>query len=261
MRSDPPIRTYHSAVAPPTSLISSLIAPMTSPNPVIATAQPSQALRCSRQASPNGLTSWDDASARPRRAATMPLPTSRRVASMAALPTRTTKATANKASGAQSSPPKARICWPQPTGDSQAGQALTRRTPLASTLPSMLPMPLTTTAAPSTLAASELAPRLVDDNWTVTAATAAKTIPSAPIAAPAVSELAVGCPVASPASPAATTKTTLAATETIRAAARPACRPTAAAPTSSARPVSSFWRVWRTTVKALISAAKIPSRK
>ena len=167
------MRAYQSAAAPDRSFISSEIAPNTRPNPAIATVHPSRALRCRRQTSPNGLRSPGEASACPRRSARMPLPTSRRVASMPAPPTRTTKARANRASGHQLSPPKGRICWPQPSGDSHAGQALTRRRPLASTWPSMFPTPLTTKARPRTAAARPLAPRVVEESCTVTAATPA----------------------------------------------------------------------------------------
>ena len=134
-------------------------------------------------------------------AARMPLPTSRRVESMAAPPTRTTKARTNRASGHQLSPPNGRICSPQPSGESHAGQALTRRRPVASTWPSMFPTPLTTNARPRTAAAKPLAPRVVEESCTVTAATPAKTMPSAPVAIPAVNDPTAGCPAATPASP------------------------------------------------------------
>ena len=51
--------------------------------------------------------------------------------------------------------------------------------------------------------------------------------------------------------------TTLASTAAVRAALRAAALPVTLARTSSARPSSSSARVWRTTMKALISAAKM----
>ena len=123
------------------------------------------------------------------------------------------------------SPPNGRICWPQPIGDNHAGQALTTRRPLASTVPSMFPRPLTTNASPSTAAARPLAPRVVDESCTVTAATPANTIPKAPIASPAMNEPTAGSPVAIPTSPSSPASTRLAPTVTMSAAARPACRP------------------------------------
>ena len=118
-----------------------------------------------------------------------------------AAPTRTTKASANRPSGHQWSPPNGRICWPQPIGDNHAGQALATRRPLASTLPSMFPTPLSTNASPRTAAARPLAPRVVDESCTVTAATPANTMPRRPTAIPAVNDPAAGCPVTIPARP------------------------------------------------------------
>ena len=123
----------------------------------------------------------------------------------------------------------------------------------------MLPTPLTRNASPSAAAARPPAPRVVDDSWTVTAATPANTMPKAPTAAPAANEPAAGCPVTIPARPSAAASATSAPTVTMSAAASAAYRPTTAAPTSSARPVSSFCRVWRTTACALISAASTAS--
>ena len=200
-RSRPSARTSRPS-RPRVSSICSMTAPKISPNPSKPTAQPSNAPRCSRQTSPNGLSSrgrglgvpaslGEDAAAdvAPGRRACPPRPTS------------ATKATANRQSGHQWSPPNGRICWPHPIGDSHAGQALTTRTPLASTVPSMLPMPLTRNASPSTAAARPLAPRVVEESCTVTAATPANTMPTAPTATPAVNEPAAGCPVTIPARP------------------------------------------------------------
>src|SRR6266545_4663282 len=97
------------------------------------------------------------------------------------------KATA-KATGPQWLPPNGRICWPQPVGDIQAGQALLTRRPLGSTWPAMLPIPLVRKAIPRTAAARPLAPRVLDVSWVVTAATPANAMPTAATAAPAVNE-------------------------------------------------------------------------
>ena len=195
------MRAYQSAAAPSRSFISSMIAPKTRPNPAIATVHPSSAFRCRRQTSPNGLRSRGDASAGPRRCARMPLPTSRLVASMLAAPASTMKAIKNRASGHQLSPPKGRICCPHPIGESHAGQALTRRKPLASAWPSMFPTPLTTKARPRIAAARPLAPRVVEESCTATAATPAKTMPSAPVAIPAVNDPSRGLPGHDPGQP------------------------------------------------------------
>ena len=62
----------------------------------------------------------------------------------------------------------------------------------------MLPMPLSRNASPRAAAARPPAPRVVDESWTVTAATPANTTPKAPTAAPAANEPAAGCPVSDP---------------------------------------------------------------
>jgi hypothetical protein len=125
----------------------------------------------------------------------------------------------------------------------------------------MLPIPLTRKENPRTAAARPLAPRVLEVSWVVTAATPANTTPTAAIAAPAANAPTTGCPVAVIARPTNTASTTLATTATINAAARPAYRPTPAAPISSARPVSSLCRVCRTTVKMLMSAASTASSR
>jgi hypothetical protein len=258
----PPIRAYHSTVVgPPVSVICSLMAPKIMPNPSMPTAHPTKAPRCRRQTRPDAPRSPGGASAFPRRSASKLLPTSRRVSSMLATPISTTKATANNPSGHRWSPPNGRICCPHPIGDNQAGHALSILMPLASTRPSMFPTPLTTNVSPRAAAARPLAPRVVEESCAVTAAIPANTMPSAPTAVPVVNEPAAGCPVTIPASPSVRASPTLANTVTMTAAARPECRPTTAAPTNSALPVSSFWRLCRMTAKALIRAARTPSRK
>ena len=111
---EPPMRAYQSVVALEDPATSSMMAPKTRPKTSMPTAQASSAPRCSRQTSPSGLSSAAEASPRPRRSARMPRPRSRRVASAPATQTSTTKAAADRASGHQWSPPKGRICWPQP---------------------------------------------------------------------------------------------------------------------------------------------------
>ena len=170
--------------------------PKISPNTARATAQPTNAPRCSRHTRPAGLSS-----VRVRRGAAAPLrpqprPTSRRPASATATASRNARAATARSSGHQWSPPKGRVCWPQPIGDSQAGQALVTRSPARSTVPSMLPMPLSTNATPRTPAAIPVAPRVVEDSWQVTAATPTKTSPTAATAAPASNEPAAGWPAA-----------------------------------------------------------------
>jgi hypothetical protein len=88
----------------------------------------------------------------PGRCGTMPCPTSRRVASRAAAPVQARNRATARPSSHQWSPPDGRICWPQPIGDSQAGQALSTRRPLGSRWPAMLPTPLVRNATPSTAA-------------------------------------------------------------------------------------------------------------
>lgn len=120
-------------------------------------------------------------------------------------------------------------------------------------------MPLSSQAPASAAPASVLAPRAVVASWAVTAATPARTSPTAPTDAPAATDPATGRPCAP--MPRATTTATprSATTATASAAARRAYRPVTPELTSSARPFSSSWRVWRTTANTDISAASTAS--
>ena len=100
---------------------------------------------------------------------------------------RTPRAATARSSGHQCAPPKGRVCCPHPIGDSHAGHALVTRRPAWSTVPSMLPMPLSANAIPRAPAAMPAAPRVVEDSWQVTAATPTHTSPTAATDAPASS--------------------------------------------------------------------------
>src|SRR6478736_6469340 len=111
-------------------------------------------------------------------------------------------------------------------GESQTGQALLTLIPAGSTLPSMLPMPLSANATPRTPTAMPAAPRAVEESWQVTAATPTHTSPTAATEAPASNEPSTGCPLTAIAIAITRASTTLAAVATMVAAARPAYRPT-----------------------------------
>ena len=157
--------------------------------------------------------------------------------------------------GRRSSPPNGRTCCAQPIGESHESQALVTRVPAGSTVPSMLPTPLSANVTPRAPAQIPVAPRPVADNWTATAATPMNTRPTAPTDAPTSTDPVTGNPFASTAaaSPPARARSATAAATT--AATSPAYRPTTVAPSSSARPSSSFCRVCRTTTKVHSSAA------
>src|SRR5262245_8097286 len=144
----------------------------------------------------------------------MPSPKSRCPTSTAAAAAQTANSPAANHSGHQWSLPNGRICWPQPIGDSQAGQALRSHNPLGSVYPAMLPTPLVRNASPRTPAAIPLAPRVLALSWLATAATPANTTPTAATAAPAANDPATGCPAPINARPTSTARTTFAATVT-----------------------------------------------
>ena len=169
------------------------------------------------------------------------------------------KAATAISSGHQWVPPNGRVCCPQPIGESQTGQALVTASPARSTVPSMLPMPLSANATPRTPTAMPAAPRAVEDSWQVTAATPTQTSPTAATEAPASNEPSTGCPLTAIATAITRASTMLAAVATTVAAARPAYRPTTVEASISARPSSSFWRVCRITAKVLINAASTAS--
>ncbi len=162
-------------------------------------------------------------------------------------------------SGHQWSPPNGRICCPHPIGESHDGHALLTRRASLSGVPSMFPIPLSRNETPSTAPAVPIAPRAVEASCEVVAATPTKASPTAATAAPAVNDPAAGWPLTNMASPSVTASTRFAPTATVTAAARAAYRPTTVAPSISARPSSSSWRVWRTTVSVLISPASTAS--
>ena len=91
-------------------------------------------------------------------------------------------------------------------------------------------------------------------SWAVTAATAVKASPTPPIAAAAAMQPVTGRPVAIRATASSAVATTFTPTTTSSAEVSSAYRPTTEEPSSSALPVSSFWRVWRTTAKVLSRA-------
>ena len=158
----------------------------------------------------------------PRRCARMPLPKSRLVASMLAAPASTMKAIKNRPSGHQLSPPKGRICCPHPIADSHAGQALTRRKPLASAWPSMFPTPLTTKARPRTAAARPLAAARGREELHSDGCDAGEDDAECPRRHPDRERPVAGCPATIPAAPIATASATLPPTVTMSAAVRPA---------------------------------------
>ena len=94
-----------------------------------------------------------------------------------------------------------RICWPQPIGESQAGQALVTRSAAESTVPSMLPRAASMKETPRPAPARPVAPRVVDASCDVTAATPVKATPTRAIDAPATSDPAAGCPATHHAEP------------------------------------------------------------
>ena len=128
--------------------------------------------------------------------------------------------------------------------------------PPASTSPSMLPTPLTRKATASAAVASPLAPRAVRESCAVSAPTPVNATPTPAIAAPAANDPATGCPPAIIARPSSGASTRFAPSATRTAAVRLAAGPTTPAPMSSARPVSSFCRVCRTTQSTLMTAAR-----
>ena len=105
-----------------------------------------------------------------------------------------------------------------------------------------------------------LAARALSQICAVTAATPANAAPVAPIAAPSSSDPAAGSPAATSAAATSTARAASAPSATRSAAVSGACRPTTVAPIISARPVSSFCRVCRTTAKTFISAARTARR-
>jgi hypothetical protein len=127
--------------------------------------------------------------------------------------------------------------------------------PVASTLPAMFPIPESAKATPRPPAAIPAAPRVVEDNWHVTAATPTQTTPTAPTDAPARNAPSAGCPTMTNADPITRARTRSAATATMTAEARQAYRPITVELSISVRPSSSFWRVCRITAKMLMRAA------
>ena len=110
--------------------------------------------------------------------------------------TSTTRAATARSSGHQRAPPKGRVCWPHPIGDSHAGQALVTREP----------GPVDGAEHVADAAEHErdgrgrrrrcpAAPRVVEDSWQVTAATPTHTSPTAATEAPVSSAPSTGCPV------------------------------------------------------------------
>jgi hypothetical protein len=112
---------------------------------------------------------------------------------------------------------------------------------------------------PSTIAEIPIALRAVVVSWATTAATPAKTRPTPSSPAANATEPAPERPSSDLGNPAAmiAKSTTCADPTSMRAAASEACRPTAVAWISSARPPSSSARVCRTTRKTLINATAI----
>jgi hypothetical protein len=107
-------------------------------------------------------------------------------------------------------------------------------------------------AAPKTAKAIPLAGRAYSVSCPQMAATPANTRPLRPQTTTRATVPAAGKPMAMNASAVMTTSTTLTASTYSSAAAIQAYLPTTPALTSSARPVSSSWRVWRVTRNRLI---------
>jgi hypothetical protein len=112
-------------------------------------------------------------------------------------------------------------------------------------------------ATPRTAKAIPLAGRECSVSWAVIAATPAKTRPLRPTPTARAIDPATGRPMATYPSAVTTASTTLTASTNSRLAVSQAYRPTAAELTSSARPVSSSWRVCRVISSRLIR----PTRK
>ena len=207
------------------------------------TVQPTREPRWSRQARASGLRSPGEAAAGPSRVASTPAPRSRRTSSAPAAATRTTSRTTGRTSTPQRSPANGRNRSAQPIGESHDSHD----SPEA-----VSPMARSRNAAPSTAKAIPLAGRAYSVSCTVIAATPAKTRPLRPQSAASATDPAAGRPMATNPSAVTAASTRLTASTYSRLEASQACRPTAAALTSSARPVSSSWRVWRVTSRRLI---------
>ncbi len=152
------------------------------------TAQPMSTPRWRCQPSPSGLSRRDVAVGRPGCTARRPAPTSRWAVSSKASPTSPTNATPKRPNTHQLSWSYGRICWPQPIGDSHDGHELTSVTPPSTTLPDTSPTARSRKATPIAAAAIPLAPRAVSETCAVTAAIAAKAMPTAAMPAPAANE-------------------------------------------------------------------------
>jgi hypothetical protein len=147
--------------------------------------------------------------------------------------------------GHQAFSPYGKMCCTQPTGDSQDSQD---SVPLPSA--EMSPATRSTYAAPSAMTAMPRALRALPVSWAVTAAIAANSQPDRANSTPSHTEPATGWPWATMTAVLMAPSTRVAAAVVISAAANGACRPMAAAPTSSVRPCSSSVRVCRMTVSS-----------
>jgi len=205
--------------------------------------QPSRAPRWSRQARPSGPRSQVGAAAGPSRVGSAPAPTSRRTSSAAAARSRTTSRAAGRSSTAQRSPAKGRNRSAQPMGDSHDSH---------DSRGAESPMARSRNAAPSAARASPLAGLAYSVSWAAMAARPAKTSPLSPQTAARVTDPAAGRPWETYPRAQRAASTTLTASTYSRPAAGQAYRPTTPELTSSARPVSSSWRVCLVTRRMLI---------
>ena len=150
----------------------------------------------------------------------------------------------------QRSPANARTSCPQPSGESQASQC----GPAS-------PIARRPNAPPSTAIASPFGATRGLGGLRGDRRDGGEHEPTAVNAAPSASAPVKASPVATTASITTSPSATSAIAATSSAAASGAWRPTTPAPTSSARPVSSSARVWRTTIRMLMrpaSASAIP---
>ena len=106
------------------------------------TAQPTTVGQCNRHASPKDERRLHRARCRPARSARRPAPISRRTRIDSAHATRAAAKPRFSRSGASEFSVKAWVCWPQPIGVSQDGQAGVRYRPLALGSPSASPIAL-----------------------------------------------------------------------------------------------------------------------
>jgi hypothetical protein len=179
----------------------------------------------------------------PSRTGSTPAPWSRRASSAATATSSTSSSASGSSRTHHRSPANGRNRSAQPMGDSHDSHDSSA---------AESPMARSRKARPRTAKASPLAGRAYWVTWTVIAATPANTRPPRMQPTTSAVDPAAGRPTATNDSAVMTASTALTAPTNSRPAASQAYLPTTPALTSSARPVSSSWRVCRVTRNRLI---------